>query len=166
MVYVSDFDSNVVYIINGNSYRIEAVLGGPESPSINVNEPSNIDVNPQTNMVYVAGSDSISVINGTTNEVVRNIPMDSEVTLTDIDVNPLSNMIYITGYLNFDSTSTFVSVINGTTNKVVDYNSIIHIGSSEEIALNPKTNLIYVVSSSSESVSVINGTTNEILMNP
>ena len=116
-------------------------------------------------MTYVAGFDSISVINGTTNEVVSNIaPIDSG--LVSLSSNPQTNMIYVAGYLKFDFTSTFVSVINGTTNEVVDYDSLIHIGSSEEIALNPETNLIYVVSSSSESVSVINGTTNEILINP
>jgi YVTN family beta-propeller protein len=147
--------------------------------------PTDIDVNPETNLIYVVGrndsstnefySDSasgsasggfVSVIDGRTDQLVKNITMDSDVTSMSVGVNPQTNKVYVTGYLSFDSASSFVSVIDGTTNEVVDYNSLIHIGSSEEIALNPKTNLIYVVSSSSESVSVIHGTTNEILINP
>jgi DNA-binding beta-propeller fold protein YncE len=155
--------------------------------------PTDIDVNPRTNIIYVVGRDSskdgplineqrsirqsvtdgfgsdstsgfVSVINGTTNQIIENITTDSDVASMSVVVNPQTNKVYVTGYLSFDPNSSFVSVIDGTTNEVENYNPLINIGSSDGLDLNPNTNLIYVFSSSSESVSVINGTTNRIMI--
>ena len=74
--------------------------------------PSDVAVNPKTNMVYVVnyGSDTTSIIDGTTNKVVSNVTVGTGP--NGVDVNPNTNMLYVAN--NRDNT---VSVINGTTNK-------------------------------------------------
>ena len=72
-------------------------MRGPEPPGIKVGkEPSEISVNPETNMIYVSTSDNnaISIIDGKTNEV-DTIRVNKP---SYISVNPETNMIYAVGY--------------------------------------------------------------------
>ena len=57
---------------------------------------SGVAVNPVTNTIYVANADSdtVSVIDGTKNTVVRDLPVGDHP--TDVTVNPEINTIYVT----------------------------------------------------------------------
>ena len=75
-----------------------------------------VGVNPNTNMVYVLNgfSDSVTVIDGSTNEVVGNIPV-GYVEYTTMVVDPYSNMIYV----GATSDGGQIVVVDGSTNTLV-----------------------------------------------
>jgi YVTN family beta-propeller protein len=165
MLYVSDFDSNYVYVINGIANRIDAVVPGPEPPTLKVGKGINdLSFNPGTNMIYVAASDSnsISVIDGKTNKVVDTIRVAKP---TDISVNPHTNLIYVTSY-NFSSRSSTITVIDAKTNKVVD-GILLQSQNGQFMAINPKSNRIYVdeynPDSGSNSITVIDAKTKKVV---
>ena len=61
---MSDFESNTVYAVAPDN-KITSTVQGPNPLSNKVGEePADIFLNLNTNMIYTAGSDSISVING------------------------------------------------------------------------------------------------------
>jgi YVTN family beta-propeller protein len=165
-IYVSSSDldpdtflaeNGTVSIINGAT--ISGSTNGLEPEEIVVGgRPNDVAVNPNTNTIYVAESDSntVSIINGTTNGVVGSIAMDGA-SPTSIAVNPTTNTIYVANTL-----SSRISVINGTTtNGVV---GSIAVGSRPtSVAVNPTTNTIYVANTLSNTVSIINGTTNGVV---
>ena len=96
MVYVSNYGSNTVSVIDGNynnkdifaniqdflgrlifgsNYNKNSIVSNTVVATIPVgNHPTSISVNPKTGMVYVAnrGDDTVSVINGT--KVLRTLP--------------------------------------------------------------------------------------------
>jgi YVTN family beta-propeller protein len=145
------FDGGTVYVVNPLQKR--------DTTYIEVDDyPQGIDVNPYTNTVYVANlnSNTTSVINGTTNTVVENIPVGASP--YDVAVNPNTNMIYVANYWTNDT-----SVINGTDNTVVKN---IPVGESpQSVAVNPNTNMIYVANYWTNDTSVINGTDNTVVEN-
>jgi YVTN family beta-propeller protein len=175
-IYVASYDSSTVSVIDGtitNGMRISGSTSGLESEEIAVlSRPSDVVVNPNTNTIYVveSGSNTVSVISGTTNRVVDRIDVGS--TPGYIAVNPNTNTIYVASsdldpYTSFAENGT-VSVIDGTTNKVV--RNITVGGDPTDIVVHPITNTIYVSSSNSNTdgnvsstVSVINGTTNKVV---
>ena len=118
--------------------------------------PSEISINPQTNMIYVTGSDYVSVIDGKTNKVVDDITLGQPA--TDISINPQTNMIYEAG-------SNSVHVIDAKTKTMVADISVEK--NIIDLSINPQTNKIYAVginsSSVSDSVSVIDGKTNKVV---
>jgi YVTN family beta-propeller protein len=120
--------------------------------------PGAIAVNPSTNMIYVGNlfSDSVSVINGSTNKVVDNITVFSSP--DDIAIDPSKDAAYVTNrYANI------VNVINGSTNKVA---ANITLGfPPTQIAVDPTLHKIYVANMDNETVSVINGSTNKVVTN-
>jgi YVTN family beta-propeller protein/adhesin HecA-like repeat protein len=121
------------------------------------NSPVAIAVNPVTSTIYVVNtaSDTVSVINGTTNSVVATVNTGSNPIA--VAVNPLSNMIYVA-----NNGSSNITVINGATNTastVTDPNAISPIA----IALNPITNMVYVANSESNNLTVINGASNTLV---
>ena len=75
--------------------------------------PSDISVNPSTNIAYVANADSntVSVIDGKTNTVISNITVGRSPVA--VSVNPSTNIAYVA---NADS---IVFVIDGKTNTSV-----------------------------------------------
>src|SRR5215212_5344736 len=124
--------------------------------------PSEISINPQTNMIYAAGSNSVHVRDAKTKTMVADIPVEKNI--IDLSVNQQTNRIYAAGISSISSG--FVYVIDGKTNKVVD--DIILLNKSRSyISINPQTNKIYAVgvnsSSGSNSVSVIDGKTNKVV---
>jgi YVTN family beta-propeller protein len=145
LVYVANSDNDTVSVIDGttNTKLGDIPVGG---------RPTDIAVNPDNNLVYVANSAGVvSVINGKNNTKVGIINAGNN--LSSVAVNPSNNLVYVA-----DSYDDIVSVVNGTTNtKVAD----LHIGfGPHSISVNPSNNLVYVVNSFSNTVSVINGTTN------
>jgi YVTN family beta-propeller protein len=127
-------------------------------PSYNIGlgkTPDTIAVNPNTNKVYVGTfhSNTISVIDGTTDRLVKTINMTT--VGNGIAVNPNTNKVYVSG----DSNT--ISVIDGTTDRLV---KTINLRSNPfEIVLNPNTNKVYVRAVDSNTISVIDGTTDRLV---
>ena len=123
--------------------------------------PSGVEFNPTTNTIYVADSysNSVSVINGATNQVAASIPTDPIGRPYDLAVNPNANTIYIANSSCAFGVGGSVTEINGATNQVVA--TAIHgVGCQPRgVAVNPTTNTIYVVNSdpSDYDVSVLPG---------
>jgi len=116
--------------------------------------PYGVAVNPNTNMVYVTGlyQDSVSVIDGFTDKLVRNIPVGNYVGA--VAVNSDTNMIYVT----FD---TYLSIIDGSTNSTLPASDMGN--ETTDVAVNPTTNRVYVTVPHSSSVFVVDGSSNDML---
>jgi YVTN family beta-propeller protein len=114
-----------------------------------------LDVNPNTNLLYVSNLGGISVLDTLTNKILSRIPTNTYV--SQVTVNPVTNKIYA---VNSNSNST--SVIDGKTNKITN---IIEVGfMAESVAVNQDTNMIYIVNRGSNPVSVIDGVTDSIVI--
>ena len=136
-------------LINGN------VIGRVNGPN-----PRGITYDTNNGYVYVAVKNctfnNVSVINGTTNKVVKNITVGSSP--KGVSVNSNNGYVYVT-----NCGSDNVSVINGTTNKVV---KSITVGRSPNgISFDSNNENFYVANDCSNNVSVINGTTNKVVKN-
>ncbi len=86
-----------------------------EITSIEVgNRPTDVSVNPTTNIVYVdnLNNDSISIIGGISNKVIDNVKVGRHP--GDLTINPQTNIVYVA---NIDDNT--VSVIDGKTNKAI-----------------------------------------------
>jgi YVTN family beta-propeller protein/parallel beta-helix repeat protein len=132
-----------------------------EADAISVGpEPTQLAVNPATNMVYVnnMGSNTVQAINGSTDTVTANITVYQHP--IGIAVNPTTNKVYVA-----DPYNNAVSVINGTTNTVI---TTISVGGSYPssypycMALNPVTDTVYVTYAGVAQVSVIDGATDTV----
>ncbi len=143
--YVTNFDSQTVTVIDGETNAAVTVSVGVS--------PGPVAVNSITNKIYVGnrGSDTVTVIDGATNATstvaVGSCPMA-------IAVNSITNKIYVA---NFNSAN--VTVIDGKSNTT----STVTAGTSPNaVAVNPVTNKIYVANMNSASVTVIDGVTNAL----
>jgi DNA-binding beta-propeller fold protein YncE len=92
-----------------------------------------VAVNEWTNRVYVGTNESLVVIDGETNNVVAEIPMEY---VESIAVNPYTNRIYAGG------ARSNITVFDGATNLKVGEIPI-QVLDISEWALNPVTNLVY-----------------------
>jgi YVTN family beta-propeller protein len=119
------------------------------------NFPKGVAVNEITNMVYVANTDSntISVINGSNDETITNIPVSSHPLA--VSINPIKNILYVTHELSGD-----LSVIDCKNNTVIEKLSI-NAKDPLSMAVNPKTATIYVADGISGNLSVIDGSSNK-----
>jgi YVTN family beta-propeller protein len=118
-------------------------------------QPGRLAVNSTTNMIYVPNTtlNTITVVDGSSNQVVTNIAMPSAP--FSVAVNPTTNVIYVTT----GSPSNSVVVIDGSSNAVT---ATIAAASPGLIAVNPATNLIYF-SNLATSLDVLDGSTNQIV---
>jgi YVTN family beta-propeller protein len=118
--------------------------------------PNDIAFNPRNNNMYVAnrGSTTVSVVDGSTNEVVDTISVGSFP--ISIAFNPSNNDMYVAN-LGSDT----VSVIDSSRNTVVD---TIPVGTRPQgIAFNPSNNDMYVTKQISDTVSVIDSSMNTVV---
>jgi len=119
LVYVANLGSDSVSVIdpfinnNFSNKDSERDMGSVVANIPVGDEPEDIDINPNTNTIYVsnAQSDTVSVIDGKTNKVSTNIPVENP---RGIAVNPNTNTVYVT-----HRDSNIVSVIDGNINAVV-----------------------------------------------
>jgi YVTN family beta-propeller protein len=124
-----------VSIIDGkNNTVVNTINFGVWYPGNPITSLEGIAVNPNTNMVYVAGSYTqvLYVIDGNTNAFVANITLNNF--LGAIAVNPNTNKIYVTA-------QDHIFVIDGSTNKLIK--DIQACGNVGGIAVNVVTNKIY-----------------------
>lgn len=109
------------------------------------NNPYGIGVNPNTNMIYVSnfGNNTVSVIDGSTNNVVSTIPLGNFLT-RGLVVNPVTNMIYV--FTRDSLVYPTVVAIDGSTNTIANTIRIpTQAGSPQPfgITVNSVTNMIY-----------------------
>ena len=163
-IYIADLKSNNVMVIDSTTDTMLACISAGVA-----NGHVGLDVNPNTDMVYVAdsgsgGGNSLVVIDGVTNTVSSTIPSVGGFPY-GVAVDSVRNTIYVTS-----QSGSRVSVINGATNSVVDMVPVPTPPGFE--AANPSTNFIYVSEPLSDQVIVISGgsgispTTTQVVCNP
>lgn len=158
-VYVTNMGSNTVSVINGTTNTVVTNVnfttneGGGGSGFFS---PAGIAYNSENGNLYVAnrGSDTISVINSTTNLIVDEIPLNT-VAPSGIIYNAANNYIYVTS-----AGSDSVSVINGTTNTVIS-NIPVGLGPNG-IAYDQSSGNVFISNSKNGTISVIDGLTNMV----
>ena len=134
--------------------------------------PLGVGVNPTTNKIYVANSDSnsVSVINGATNRVTT-LQSPAFAQPREVGVNPNTNRIYVG---NFGANT--VTVIDGSKDRIEKTITVgvapgplpppgvgtIPGSQPDGIAVNPSTNRIYVANQFDGTVAVIDGSKNVV----
>jgi YVTN family beta-propeller protein len=115
-----------------------------------------VGVDPFRNLIYVANADdnTVSVINGSTNAVIKNVTVGGGPDA--IAVNPSTGSVYVA---NLDDNN--VSVIDESTIRVVKNVSVG--GYPDALALDAAKNIVYVANADDNTVSVINGSTNAVI---
>ncbi|MFI5420218.1 MAG: YncE family protein [Nitrososphaerales archaeon] len=147
--YPDPSESNYVYVIDprANSSSVVSILTGTL--------PTDIVYDPNNSALYVAdyGSNSVAVINDSTNSVIDNIPVEKGP--IRIAYDPSNQEIYVSN--RFSGT---VSVINTTLIKVV---SNINVSSSPfEITYDALNHGRYVTDGGQSNVTVINSSSNKV----
>jgi YVTN family beta-propeller protein len=146
-VYVTNFKSTTVTIIDGNTNKAVSEIEVGSSPY-------GIGINSDTKMLYVAREHAniLSIVNTTSGNIVKEISL---VEPYDLAVNSKTNMVYVTS----DKAGT-VSVLNGSNNEIVaSYDVPIPCG----IGVNEETNMVYVTSESTNKLYVFDGEKNNLL---
>ncbi|MDQ0877533.1 YVTN family beta-propeller protein [Paenibacillus sp. V4I3] len=121
-----------VAVLNGSTNKIQQRI-----PFIG--RPSEISIDERTNRIYVTNTskDTVSVIDGSTNNILTSVKVGRNPVITPA-LNTRTNRLYIANNL-----SRFCSVLDLRTNQIHN----IQLGRLQsEITLNPVTNLIYVSS--------------------
>ena len=157
-IYVTNMGSNTVSVINGTSNAVVANVTSAtrEGEGSGFFSPAGIAYDSDNGNVYVAnrGSDTISVINGSTNLLIDEISMDT-VAPSGIVYNAANNFIYATS-----EGSNRVSMINGTTNTVV---ATIPVGLGPTgIAYDQSDGNVFVSNSANGTISIIDGLKNNV----
>ena len=157
-IYVTNMGSNTVSVINGTTNAVVANVTSAtrEGEGSGFFSPAGIAYDSDNGNVYVAnrGSDTISVINGSTNLLIDEISMDT-VAPSGIVYNAANNLIYATS-----EGSNRVSMINGTTNTVV---ATIPVGLGPTgIAYDQSNGNVFVSNSANGTISIIDGLKNNV----
>ncbi|MGB7556882.1 MAG: beta-propeller fold lactonase family protein [Nitrososphaeraceae archaeon] len=162
-IYVTNMGSNTVSVINGttnvvvNNITLATGGHGEGAGGTGFFSPAGIAYNSDNGNLYVTnrGSDTLTVINGTTNELVDGISLNA-IAPSGIVYNAANNYIYVT---NMGSNT--VSVINGTTNTVVA-NIPVGLGPNG-IAYNQNNGDVYVANSVNDTISIVDGLENTVI---
>jgi YVTN family beta-propeller protein len=123
------------------------------------NGPMGIGYDSANGNMYVANfySNTVSVIDHNTNNVIVTIPFASNTSPTDIAFNSANGDMYVTNY-----NAGTVSVIDGNTNRVIGVISGMRPGVFA-IAFNSANGDMYVTNYNAGTVSVIDGNTNRVI---
>jgi YVTN family beta-propeller protein len=143
-LYVVNYDSNTLTVINSQTYAVvKTVAGG--------NGPNGVAYNPTNNLIYIAArnSNKVRVMRASDYSLVKTISVGSQP--NGIAVNATTNRIYVANY-----GSGTVSVISGSTNTVI---KTLAVGSEPSmLVVNPATNKAYVSLHGAGRIAVISGT--------
>jgi YVTN family beta-propeller protein len=132
---------------------------------------SDIDVNLQTNKVYVTDDYArrIFVLDGETNEIVKTLVNNfTNYPSARLAVDNSTGLVYVLnthviGNMEDDEIGQGkLSVIDGATDNIVNY---FMVEVSEELAVNPQTHMIYILSTSPDIITVIEGKKDIVLTN-
>ena len=146
LVYVPDFESNRLAVIDGT-----AVRGGGAGvfDVVSVGSmPTAVSVNPRTNRVYVAntGSGTVSVLNGNTGGALAEIPVAGAGvgTLMDVAASPCSNLVYAADF------GGDIAVIDGRDDTLAGHLD----GGAYALALDEAQGLLYAIDDTRAGVTV------------
>ena len=157
-LYVSNGEGNInIKAIDLND-RLSTNILSHIPTGIHPNEIAiGIAKNNKTEMVYVTNTDSnsVSVIDGTTNLLKKIVPVGQKP--NDIIFNEKTRELYVS-----NSLSNTLSVID-TKTETVKYTINSSGKNPQGLGIDNNKNLIYVVNTDSNSVSVIDGTTREVI---
>lgn len=147
--------TNKVYVAAGGLSVIDGVTNSL-TPFVGNVGVAAIDVNPNTNELYVAdGSSKVTVIDGATGSITATIEVGTSPVAVAVDSQ--TNFIYVANAGNSQSGDLGnVTVINGATHAtqtLTDANA----KKPSAVAVNSTTNKIYVANSGSNNVTVIDG---------
>jgi len=155
-------NTNRIYV--GDSLNSIAVINGSTNTIIDhIQNPAGIIVtNPNTNKIYVANDFAVSVIDGATDQVIKNIQTCGHI--RDISANVVTNQFYIachdTPYMAFQGISE-LQVIDGSTDNITKTINFTMDSAPVRVGINPVTNTIYIESSNT-TMYVMNGNTDSI----
>jgi len=140
--------TNKIYVANYNSANV-TVIDGTNNSTATVAAGSNtgaVAVNPVTNKIYVTNrtSANVTVIDGTNNSTNT---VAAGTSPGDVAVNPATNKIYVA-----NQSSNNVTVIDGTNNST---NTVATGSGPIAVAVNLITNKIYVANQGNVNVTVI-----------
>ncbi len=136
--------------------RVNPTLGNPPFPDNGYER--GLVWNPTNNKVYAAGHDSITIINGATNNIITTVPRGITDETGAMVWNSINNKVYVV-----NGTSNDVTVIDGVSNNVI---ATVPVGDWPRwLVYNSFDNKIYVGNDGEgeNSVSVIDGTTNNVI---
>lgn len=169
MAMAYDSANNYIYITNpsaasGNIDTV-SVIDSSTDKVVDIipvgSMPWFISYDPANNELYVSNDNSISVIDGTTNKVIKTIPFQQP-------SEPLGSTYDSSNQKTYVATHSFTdtaSIINGTTDTVIGHTDALGTGQSLVwgAIYNPSTNHIDITNSASNSVSIIDGETNKVI---
>lgn len=146
-VYVTNFKSTTVTVIDGNTNKAVSEIEVGRSPY-------GIGINTVTKMLYVAleYNDTLAIVNATSGDIIKKIDL---VKPYDIAVNSKTNKVYVTS-----DKAHLVSVLDGSTNEII---STFNVDKPCGIAVNEETNMVYVTSESTNNVYIIDGSKNNLV---
>ncbi len=144
--------SNVA-VFAGTNFTIVAIIPVGTDPDAILFDPANGDV-----YVANAGSDNVSVIDSTTNQVIGSIPVGGgSAGPGDLTLDSETGHLYVTGDYNS------ATVVNVSTGRVV---ANVSLGTwPTGMAFDPANGELYVPNVGQDTLMVINGTTNRIVAN-
>ncbi|MGH9877702.1 MAG: YncE family protein [Nitrososphaera sp.] len=120
----------------------------------NVND---IELNPATNSLYVATSNSVVVLDGSTNNIIANLTFGFG--FHQIAVSPSTNKVYFTNAVQVDrpgySADHHISIVDGRTNQLIRF---LNISGQWPLfmAVNPHTDEVYL-SNGTSSIYILDG---------
>ena len=115
-----------------------------------------IAINPKTNVIYATSplSDIISVIDGSTDRIVKNIPINN---IGEIAINPNTNTVYVT-----HPSEKYITVIDGEPNEISG--TIALSSPAKEIGVNAGLDKLYIYTSDTNSLTIVDGKSNRIML--
>jgi YVTN family beta-propeller protein len=155
-------ESHIVSVIDNST---NAVL----APITTGLSPFGVAVNRKTNKIYVTNvggglctdepSNTVSVIDGSTDAVVSTIALDG-IGPAFVDISRKTNKVYVVVNGGCCTSDHRVAVIDGSTNAVlkyvdVDFDPFI-------VAVNQRTDLVYVTHAGTDKITVIDGSTDTV----
>ena len=147
--YVGNFWSNYVSVIDGTSFTAVATISPPASHASGVRAVA-VDPSGATTKVYAAiyGKDLVSVIDGATDTITKNISVGSSPRAIAVFASGLRKRVYVANRYSDN-----VSVIDGASDSVV---ATVQTGAGPKvIAVDPNRGFAYVTSPASDTVTVI-----------
>jgi len=139
-VYVVNFDSNSVSVINAATLAVLATIDLNAGPNCGT-QPTHIAANPLTNKLYVAlhGSGRVAVLDGASNSFLTCMDGVGGGTF-GIAVNPALNRVYVTGRDSKD-----LRVIDGASDtQIASQRQDFGDSSPYQVAVDPNNDRVYV----------------------
>ncbi|MGQ0795555.1 MAG: YncE family protein [Nitrosopumilaceae archaeon] len=153
--------TNAIYLGYRDSNMILAVdIFTKVLTKVPILKPKYIQVNPQTNMVYVITNGTVSIIDGATNKLVKEIDEDAPFAKF-LSINPSKNLVYVT-YSNASDKSRKkdpidkLAVFDATTFSKIKETSL-GLKEPSGLAVDLQSNLVHVANSKISSISVLDG---------